>query len=116
MPQIYVRDVNAPSGRWQVSTAGGVEPMGSPAGDAMYYRFENVLMRAPVQTAGTFQSGRPAVLFDGVFNLRSDTGVSYEPHPDGKRLLMTRPADATDGGTIRLITQWFDTLKAIKRP
>ena len=114
LPQIYVRDVNAPSGRWQVSSAGGEEPMWSPAGDAMYYRFENLLMRAPVQTTGSFQSGRPALLFDGVFNLRSDTGVSYEPHPDGKRLLMTRPADATDGGTIRLVTQWFDTLKAIK--
>jgi hypothetical protein len=53
-------------------------------------------------------------MFDGIFNLRSDTGVSYQPHPDRKRLLLTRPADVMSSGTVRVITRWFDELKGIQ--
>ena len=42
------------------------------------------------------------------------TGVSYDPHPDGKRLLMTRPADVVSSGNVRVITRWLDGLGAIK--
>jgi hypothetical protein len=56
----------------------------------------------------------PAQMFDGIYNLRSDTGVSYQPHPDGARFLMTRPADASSSGNIRMITRWFDGLNAIR--
>ena len=111
---VFVRELTPSSGRWQVSSAGGEEPMWSPDGRWLYYRVESRLMRVPVSGGPAFQAGLPALLFDGIFNLRSDTGVSYQPHPDGTRLLMTRAAAVTSGGVVRVITRWFDELKVTK--
>ena len=113
-PEIYVRELAASAGRWQVSNAGGEEPMWSHDGRMIFYRIEGRLMRVTVATGATFTAGLPELMFDGIFNLRSDTGVSYEPHPDGKRLLMTRPADVVSSGNVRVITGWLDELRAIK--
>lgn len=112
-PQVYVRELAA-AGRWQISNAGGEEPMWSADGRTIFYRIEGRFMRVPVETRGTFTAGLPALLFDGIFNLRSDTGVSYQPHPDGTRLLMTRPADVAASGSVRVLTRWFDVLRTIK--
>ena len=81
---------------------------------SIYYRTEGRLMRVPVIALEPFQAGLPALLFDGVYNLRSDTGVSYQPHPDGTRLLMTRAADVMSSGSVRVMTRWFDELRKIK--
>ena len=113
-PEIYVRELAASAGRWQVSNAGGEEPMWSHDGRMIFYRIEGRLMRVTVATGATFTAGLPELMFDGIFNLRSDTGVSYDPHPDGKRLLMTRPADVVSSGNVRVITRWLDGLGAIK--
>jgi serine/threonine-protein kinase len=113
-PQIYVLELAAKGGRWQISNAGGEEPAWAVDGKSIFYRIEDRLMSVPVDTRGTFQAGLPAPLFDGIFNLRSDTGISYQPHPDGRRLLMTRAADVVSGGTVRVITRWIDELKGIK--
>ncbi|MDQ3168852.1 MAG: protein kinase [Acidobacteriota bacterium] len=113
-PQVFVRELARSTGRWQVSNAGGEEPMWAPDGHAIYYRLEGRLMRVPVDTRTAFQTGLPALVLSDVYNMRSDTGLSYDPHPDGTRLLMIRAADVTSGGSVRLITRWFDELRAIK--
>jgi eukaryotic-like serine/threonine-protein kinase len=113
-PEVFVRELDASAGRWQVSNAGGEEPMWSADGKTIFYRIEDRLMQVPVETAETFRAGLPALAFDGIFNLRSDTAISYDVHPDGKRLLMTRPADVVSGGTVRVVTGWFDELRAVK--
>jgi serine/threonine-protein kinase len=113
-PEIFVRELSQSSGRWQISNGGGEEPMWAPDGESLYYRIEDRLMRVPIETAGSFKPGLPVLMFDGIFNLRSDTGVSYQPHPDRKRLLLTRPADVMSSGTVRVITRWFDELKGIQ--
>ena len=111
---VYVRPMSGAGGRWQVSNAGGEEPMWSRDGKSLYYRYEGRFMRVSVEPGPTFQSGLPEMLFDGIFNLRSDTGVSYDPHPEGGRFLMIRAADLASGGSIRLITNWAEQLRAIK--
>ncbi len=88
--------------------------MWSPDGRTLYYRFESRLMRVSVDRTGTFATSLPEILFDGILNLRSDTGVSYDPHPDGKRLLMVRRAQAASNGSVRLITNWVNELRGIK--
>ncbi|MDQ3421476.1 MAG: hypothetical protein M3541_22345, partial [Acidobacteriota bacterium] len=113
-PEIYVRELVASAGRWQVSNAGGEEPMWSPDGRTLYYRFESQLMRVSVERTATFAASLPEILFAGILNLRSDTGVSYDPHPDGKRLLMVRRAQAASNGSVRLITNWVNELRGIK--
>ena len=89
-PEVYVRLLAPSSGRWQISNAGGEEPMWAPDGKSIYYRIEGRMMKVPVTATETFEAGLPVQIFDGVYNLRSDTGISYQPHPDGTRLLMTR--------------------------
>jgi hypothetical protein len=113
-PEVYVRTLAQSSGRWQISNAGGEEPMWAPDGKSLYYRIEGRLMRVPVAGGDPFQAGLPVQLFDGIYNLRSDTGISYQPHPDGTRLLMTRSADVISAGSIRVMTGWFDELRKIK--
>jgi Tol biopolymer transport system component len=89
-PEIYVRGTKA-GGRWQISNAGGEEPRWSRDGRELYFRNNNQLMFAPVELRPTFQAGTPQVLFEGVYNLRSDSGVSFSVAPDG-RFLMIRHA------------------------
>lgn len=113
-PEVFVRELGAADGRWQVSNAGGEEPMWSPDGRALYYRFESTLMRVSVDRSATFAASLPEVLFDDILNMRTDTGVSYAPHPDGKRLLMVRRAQATSNGSVRLITNWVHELTRLK--
>jgi hypothetical protein len=88
--------------------------MWSPDGKSIYFRTEGRMMRVPVIASDPFQAGLPVQLFDGVYNLRSDTGVSYEPHPDGKRLLMIRSSDVISAGSVRVMTGWFDELRKVK--
>ena len=114
-PEVYVRELSSAGGRWQVSNSGGEEPMWSHDGRTLYYRAEDRLMQVGVDTgASTFTAALPQLLFDDVYNLRSDTGISYDPHPDGTRLLMTRRADAATRGSIRVIARWYEELRAIK--
>ncbi|MDQ3488651.1 MAG: serine/threonine-protein kinase [Acidobacteriota bacterium] len=112
--EVFVRELRGSTGRWQVSNAGGEEPMWSPDGRAIFYRSESRLMRVAVETTPTFRAGLPSMLFDGVYIVGSDTGISYEPHPDGKRLLMTRGTDDMSIAKVRIVTRWFDELKALK--
>ena len=88
--------------------------MWSPDGRSLYYRFESRLMRVTVDRTGTFAASLPEILFDGILNLRSDTGVSYDPAPDGKRLLMVRRAQAESNGSVRMVTNWVNELKVVK--
>ncbi len=88
--------------------------MWSPDGRAIFYRSESRLMRVAVETTPTFRAGLPSMLFDAVYIVGSATGISYEPHPDGKRLLMTRGTDDMSIAKVRIVTRWFDELKAIK--
>jgi serine/threonine-protein kinase len=113
-PEVYVRAAGQTSGHWQISNAGGEEPRWSPDGKSIYYRFQGRLMRVPIVATDPFQAALPVMMFDNVYDLRSDTGVSYQTHPDGSRLLMTMAADITGGSTVRLVTGWFDELKKIR--
>jgi serine/threonine-protein kinase len=113
-PEVYVRELAASAGRWQVSNAGGEEPMWAADGRSIFYRIEGRLMRVTVDTRTTFAAGLPQVLFDGIFNLRSDTGISYQPHPDGTRFIMLRPAESASSGNVRVITRWLEGLETIR--
>ena len=113
--EVYVREVSG-SGLWQISTDGGEEPRWSPDGRSIYYRNDTHMMVAPVETRGTFQNGTPRLLFDGVFNLRSDSGNSYDLAPNGDRFLMLRSASETgQPSSIRVVVNWAKELEGLAR-
>ena len=112
-PEIYVREM-AGTGRWQVSSAGGEEPHWSKDGRELYFRSGNRMMAASVDTRSTFQSGTPRLLFEGVYNLRSDTLRSYDVDPVTGRFLMIRPPEADLAPpSIRVTLNWFDELRRL---
>jgi len=111
--EVYVRDLSSGGGRWQVSTSGGEEPRWSPDGRALYYRNETQLMSVAVDTRTTFAPAQPRLVFDSVYNLRSDTGISYAVAPTGDRFLMVRPTEENTAATLTLVTNWFAELRRL---
>ncbi|HKH70975.1 MAG TPA: protein kinase [Vicinamibacterales bacterium] len=111
--EVYVRNVSSGGGRWQVSTNGGEEPHWSPDGRALYYRNETQLMSVAVDTRTTFVPAQPQLVFDGVYNLRSDTGISYAVAPTGDRFLMVRLTEENMASRLTVVTNWFAELRRL---
>jgi serine/threonine-protein kinase len=103
--EVYVRDLSAEGGRWQVSTTGGGEPRWSADSRTLYYRFENRMIAAAVTGTTTFGVDTPRTLFEGIYNLQSATNMTFDVEHSGRRLLMIRP-DAEKSSpptTLRLV-------------
>jgi serine/threonine-protein kinase len=111
--EVYVRDMSSGGGRWQVSTSGGEEPHWSQDGRELYYRNESQLMVVAVDTRTTFVPRPPVLLFDGVYNLRSNTGISYAVAPKGDRFLMVRLTDNNASSNLTVVTNWFAELRRL---
>jgi len=111
-PEIYVRSF-AGGGRWQVSTSGGEEPKWSADGRHLYYRYNSVLYGVRVETGkAAFEWSAPSQALAGIYNLRTETGISYDVDRQGERFLMVRPAaEATATQSLRLIVNWARELR-----
>ena len=83
---------NAQSARWQVSTAGGVDPRWSPDGrELLYWTNAGQLWSVPVLPGTTFVTGQAHALpIDGTRYV-GQIG-SWDIAPDGKHFLMIRQA------------------------
>jgi serine/threonine-protein kinase len=113
-PEIYVRDMAGAGGRWQVSTGGGEEPHWSKDGRALYFRTGNRLMMTAISGGATFQFDTPRFLFDGVYNLRTDSLRSYDVDPVSGRFLMIRPLEeGQPPPSIRVTLNWFEELRRL---
>jgi dipeptidyl aminopeptidase/acylaminoacyl peptidase len=118
--QIYVRpfpDVDA--GLWQITTEGGTRPLWNQNGRELFYyvQSEGAMMAVPVETETSFKFGTPMQLFRGDYLLLT-TGTQYSVTEDGKRLLMIKPAGATDEESIiegprkiNIVLNWLEELK-----
>jgi Tol biopolymer transport system component len=114
-PEIYVRDLSGSGGRWQISTEGGEEPHWSADGRELYYRNNDQFMSVAVETTTAFQAGTPWRLFDGIYNLRSNSGVSYDVDPKGGRFLMIRPAEDITAHQVRVVLNLAEELRRIAK-
>ncbi len=117
-PQVYVRPFpNANSGRWQVSTAGGIKPAWSPTARELFYIDPNgiTLMGVPVQTTPTFSPGTPIKVLDGKF-YAGGPGRNYDISRDGQKFLMVKKAAAeqtpneTPAGMV-VVLNWLEELR-----
>lgn len=105
--EIYVRPFpDATSGKWVISTAGGLEPRWSRDGRALFYRQGRTIMRVGVTLKPAFSAGAPEKLFeapiDGAYN-----GDNHRWHvsPDGQRFLLQTLPDSRPN-PIRVIVNW----------
>jgi len=112
--EVYVRDISGSGGRWQVSTEGGEEPHWSRDGRELYFRNNDLFMGAAVDASPAFKAGTPRRLFSGTFNLRSNSGVSYDVDPKSGRFLMIRPAeDYAAIAQVQVALNWFGELRRL---
>jgi len=115
--EVYVRPFpNAYEGkRWQVSAAGGRQPVWSHDGRELFYRdFSGAVMSVPVAAGPGFSPGRPVRLFEGAGYIGAGAqggGRTYDVSPDG-RFLMVRSGER--GATsIVVVLNWFDELERL---
>jgi Tol biopolymer transport system component len=83
-PEIYARPFPGPGGKWQVSSAGGSEPVWSGDGhEILYVSAAGKLVSVPVSAGASFTAGQPKELFD----------VRLQPLQLRNRWLANREAD-----------------------
>ena len=112
-PEIYVRDLSPSGGRWQISTEGGEEPHWSPDGRELYYHNNSFLLSVPIDARSGFQAGTAKSLFSEVYDLRSNTGVTFDVDPRGGRFLMIRPPKEENSAQVRVVLNWFGELRRL---
>jgi len=85
-PEIYVGNFEGPLAKWQVSTAGGLDPRWAPNGRELFYIAPNhKLMSVPVAPGPDFVPGTPSELMAARYE--TATRNSYCVSPDGQRFI-----------------------------
>lgn len=113
-PEVYVRDLSGSGGRWQISNSEGEEPRWSRDGRKLFFRSGGTFFAVEIETSPAFRAGVPRMLFKGIFNFRSNTGISYDVAPSGDRFLMLRPADENAApAQIRVVINWKEELRRL---
>jgi hypothetical protein len=111
--EIYVRPFPETStARWQVSTAGGIQPVWSKSGRQLYYlNGQNQLIAADIRPGATFAVGEQRALFSVAPFLRLGATPSYIVSADDKRFIMLREGEAAQESELIVAMHWLDALK-----
>ena len=119
--QISVRpipDVN--SGKWQVSTAGGTQPLWGRNGQELFYlALDGSMMSVRVGRGSSWSSGTPIRLFEQAYyiGISSSAERTYDVSADGKRFLMIKPSGAADPtsapASLVVVQNWLEELKRL---
>jgi len=113
--EVYVQSYPPGSGKWQISTDGGAQPMWAPGGRELFYKSGNRLMIADVEMGTTFKAGTPRLLVEMPLPERSAGDPSrFAVTPDGKRFLVITtdaPASAAAPSPIEVVLNWRSGLK-----
>ena len=112
--EVYVQSLGGTNARTLISTAGGEEPHWSPDGHTVYYRLDDRLMSVAVQTADTLTASKPVLVLRGMYDLQSETGLSYSVDPRTGRFFMLRlsaPDASTPRTSFRIVVNWADHLQ-----
>nr|MBA3888496.1 PD40 domain-containing protein [Acidobacteriota bacterium] len=107
--EIYVHEFPEAQHKWQVSTAGGVEPFWRVDGRELFYRSGSRLMAVPIQAGAGFSAGTPVPLFETRFATSTVRG-RYRPAPDGQRFLVLAPLARETEQPASVVLNWTSTL------
>ena len=123
--QIFIRRLEGPPDRQQISVEGGITPLWAPDGRSVYFRERfrsdrperpTRLMRVELtEVNGRLQPSAPQALFDVEYANTLGLVMHQDLHPDGKRLLYIAPPNDTEGATIPnqayLATGWLSQVE-----
>ena len=108
--EIYVRQFPGPGGRWQVSTAGGSEPVWSADGREIFYLDAGEkLVAVAVRTADAFTAALPEVLFEPRLFQRVQRN-RYVVAESGDRFLILSPLESQTIPPMTVVLNWDATL------
>lgn len=108
--EIYVHEFPEARNKWQVSTAGGVEPYWRGDGKELFYRQDTKLIAVPVQAGATFSAGNPVTLFQTRFSNSTVRG-RYRPSPDGNRFLVLASLARDTEQPASVVLNWASALR-----
>ncbi|HEU5256867.1 MAG TPA: hypothetical protein VFU28_12805 [Vicinamibacterales bacterium] len=120
--EIYVRPFpNVGAGQWQVSNAGGVQPLWAHSGRELFFIApDGALMTVPADPRGSaWSAGSPMKLIEGrYYNGAGLTiGREYDVSPDDQRFLMIKEGGASDQtaapGSLIVVLNWIEELKRL---
>lgn len=114
--EVYVQPFpDIESGRWQVSTRGGTQPLWSRDGRELFYVEGGRIMAVEVRTRPTFSMGETSVAVAGDYYMgdRTITGRTFDVSPDGQRFLMIEedPRGRAAERQIHVVFNWFSELR-----
>jgi Tol biopolymer transport system component len=110
--EIYVQSFPQPTGKWQISTAGGSDPSWRSDGKEMFYRtLDQQLMAVDIQLGATVQAGVPRALFPARVNVVGQVRNRYTVAPDGQRILFVAPLGRDAIAPTTVVLNWDAELK-----
>ena len=117
VPEIYVRPFpDAGSARWQVSTAGGNDPVWSHSGKELFYRgAQEAMMTVVVRPGATFSFEQPKALFPTASYVNIVPVQSFDVSPDDKRFVFLRETAADERNELIMVQNWTQEMKGRAR-
>jgi hypothetical protein len=111
--EVYVRPFpDAGSARWQVSTAGGTDPVWSHSGKELFYRStQEQLMTVAIRPGTTFAIEQPKPLFSTANYVFINPVPSFDVSPDDKRFLFLRETAPNERNEIIVVQNWTQEMK-----
>jgi hypothetical protein len=107
--EVYVQDFPQLTARWQISHSGGLNPMWTDDGRALYYRRGATLYRVPVErTATALSFGLATEVFASLPAVKGDHRA-YALLPSGDALVLKGPT-RDRGGLLNLFQNWTATI------
>ncbi|HET7240821.1 MAG TPA: hypothetical protein VFI77_06660, partial [Gemmatimonadales bacterium] len=113
-PEVYVRPFpDAGSARWQVSVAGGRDPMWSHSGKELFYwSTPGKMMSVGIRPGATFGFEQPRPLFSIAAYVGGGAMPPYDVSPDDKRFVMLRETSASERSEFIVVQNWTEELRA----
>jgi eukaryotic-like serine/threonine-protein kinase len=115
-PQVFVVPFpNTHAARWQVSTTGGYLPRWSHDGTELFYHdLSDNIVAVPVKETPTFSPGPPRLIIRAA--VVGPNSAILGVGAGGQRFLAMRPIGRTPPDQLMVVDNWFEELRAKRKP
>ena len=118
--EVFVRPFPGPGGKWQISTAGGLETAWSRTRRELFYRaLDNRIMVVSYTVEGdSFKADKPRLWSEQAISARRPQSTPFDLHPDGERIAAAGPSVQPEEklDKVTFIFNFFDELRRIAPP
>jgi eukaryotic-like serine/threonine-protein kinase len=112
--EVYIRPFpETATAKWQVSTAGGSEPVWANSGRELFYlNGKSEMVSAAIRPGSPFSVGEQKALFSVAPFVRAGSVHSYAVSPDDRRFIMVREGEASQQSELVFAENWVQELRA----